>query len=351
MSAKKLMKGNEALGEGALRAGCQAYFGYPITPQNELIEYMARRMVEEKKVFLQAESELAAINMVFGASAAGVRAMTSSSSPGISLKQEGISYLAGAELPGLIVNVQRGGPGLGNISGSQADYFQATKGGGHGDYRLIVLAPTSVQEMYEFPAKAFALSEQYRIPAMILADGILGQMLEPIEPVKIEDKVFSNRHWILDGCKGRSPRKVRSLLMEEGALEEHNYKLQKKYEQVKQKEQTYQSQKTEDAEIVLVAYGTSARVCHSAMLEARKSGKRVGLLRPITLWPFPEDIIKDLTTKAKLFMVVEMCAGQMVEDVKLAVNGCKPVHFYGKPGGGIITTQEILRQIEKLGNK
>ena len=307
---KKLMKGNEALGEGAIKAGCAAYFGYPITPQNELTEYMSKRMLEEKRVFLQSESELAAINMVLGASAAGVKAMTSSSSPGISLKQEGLSYMAGCELPALIVNVQRGGPGLGNIAGSQADYFQATKGGGHGDYHLIVLAPSSVQEMFEMPAQAFALAEKYRNPVMILADGVVGQILEP--------------------------------------MEEHNIKLQKKYKVIKEQEQRCQKQNTEKADIILVAYGTSARVCYSAMLAARKKGLSVGLLRPLTLWPFPVKAIAELTGTAKAFLTVEMSAGQMVEDVKLAVNGRKPVHFYGRAGGGMPTEEEILKEIEKI---
>jgi len=345
---KKLMKGNEALGEGAIKAGCAAYFGYPITPQNELTEYMSKRMLEEKRVFLQSESELAAINMVLGASAAGVKAMTSSSSPGISLKQEGLSYMAGCELPALIVNVQRGGPGLGNIAGSQADYFQATKGGGHGDYHLIVLAPSSVQEMFEMPAQAFALAEKYRNPVMILADGVVGQILEPMEEVKVDSTYHGDRSWVLDGCQGRAPRKIRSLLMEEGALEEHNIKLQKKYKVIKEQEQRCQKQNTEKADIILVAYGTSARVCYSAMLAARKKGLSVGLLRPLTLWPFPVKAIAELTGTAKAFLTVEMSAGQMVEDVKLAVNGRKPVHFYGRAGGGMPTEEEILKEIEKI---
>jgi 2-oxoglutarate/2-oxoacid ferredoxin oxidoreductase subunit alpha len=348
MAGKVLMKGNDALGEGAIQAGCKAYFGYPITPQNELTEYMAKRMLEEKRVFLQSESELAAINMVLGASAAGVRAMTSSSSPGISLKQEGISYMAGCELPGLIVNVQRGGPGLGNIAGSQADYFQATKGGGHGDYHLIVLAPASVQEMYEMPGLAFALAEKYRNPVMILSDGIIGQILEPMEQVKVDTAQQGDRSWVLDGAKGRPPRKIRSLLMEEGALEKHNIKLQEKYKQIKEKEQRYQAQNIEDAEIIIVAYGTSARVGFTVMQEARAQGLKVGLLRPVTLWPFPADIINKLTGQAKAFLVVEMSAGQMVEDVMLAVNGRKPVKFTGRAGGGIPTGEEVLKAVKAL---
>ncbi|MDD5131674.1 MAG: 3-methyl-2-oxobutanoate dehydrogenase subunit VorB [bacterium] len=347
MTTKRLMKGNEALGEGAIQAGCGAYFGYPITPQNELTEYMSRRMLEENRVFIQSESELAAINMVFGASVAGARAMTSSSSPGVSLKQEGLSYMAGCELPGLVVNVQRGGPGLGNISGSQADYFQAVKGGGHGDYHLIVLTPGSVQELYEMPALAFSLSEKYRTPAMILTDGILAQMQEPMEAVKIDTTRDENRDWILDGCKGRAPRKIRSLLMEEGALEAHNRHLQDKYNLIKTQEQRYQLI-NEQAEIMLVAYGISARVCYTAIQEANKKGAKLGLLRPLTVWPFPEKILQELALKVKAFLVVELNAGQMVEDVKLAVNGKTPVHFYGRAGGACVTPGEILKEIEKI---
>ncbi len=344
---KKLIKGNEALGEGAIQAGCGAYFGYPITPQNELIEYMSRRMLEEKRVFVQSESELAAINMVFGASVAGARAMTSSSSPGISLKQEGISYMAGCELPGLIVNVQRGGPGLGNISGSQGDYFQAVKGGGHGDYHLLVFTPGSVQEMYEMPALAFTLSEKYRTPAMILTDGILAQMQEPMEMVKIDASRFKDRNWILDGCKGRTPRKIRSLFMEEGVLEAHNQHLQSKYEEIKKQEQRYQLI-NEQAEIMLVAYGISARIGYTALEDANKKGFKVGLLRPQMVWPFPEKILRELAPKVKAFLVIELNAGQMVEDVKLSVNGKTPVHFYGRSGGGCITPEEVLKEIEKI---
>lgn len=342
---RKLLKGNEALGEGAIQAGCTAYFGYPITPQNELTEHMAKRMLEEKRIFLQAESELAAINMVFGASVAGARAMTSSSSPGISLKQEGISYMAGCELPGLIVNVQRGGPGLGNISGSQGDYFQSTKGGGHGDYRIIVLAPASAQEMYEMPSKAFLLSEKYRIPALMLCDGVMAQVLEPVELTPVKHSFVGKRNWILDGCKGRTPRKICSLLMGEGALEAHNYHLQEKYAAIKKEEQDYEETFLKDAKIVMVAYGVSARICSSAVQKARQQGLKVGLLRPITLWPFPETVIKRLSQRVKSFLVVELSTGQMIEDVKLAVNGKVPVSFLGKPGGGVFNPDEIVKEL------
>jgi len=349
MEDRILMKGNHAVGEGAIQAGCEAYFGYPITPQNELTAYMAKRMIEEGKVFIQAESEIAAINMVFGASLAGVRSMTSSSSPGISLKQEGISYMVGCELPGVIVNIQRGGPGLGNISGAQGDYFQATRGGGHGDYYLIVLAPASVQEMFDLTREAFDLADKYRNPVIILADGILGQMLEP---ARIEKKPLSTfkakKDWILNGCKGREPRMIRSLLMDEGVLEEHNWKLNKKYEKMRTSEVRVETDNLEDAEVALVGYGTSARICNEAMKAARRKGIRVGLIRPITLWPFPDGVIAENLGKLRAFLVVEMSLGQMVEDVRLAVNGKCPVYFYGKPGSGIPEVDVIVDRIEEI---
>ncbi len=345
-----MMKGNHAVGEGGIQGGCQAYFGYPITPQNELTQYMAKRMVEEGRVFIQAESEIAAINMVFGASLAGARAMTSSSSPGISLKQEGISYMVGCELPGVIVNIQRGGPGLGNIAGAQGDYFQATRGGGHGDYYLIVLAPVSVQEMYDLTREAFDLADKYRNPVIVLADGILGQMLEPVKIVKKNPMSDFNtrKDWILDGCKGRKPRMVRSLLMDEGALEEHNLKLNKKYEKMKKTEVRMETDNLKDAEVALVGYGTSARICKEAMELARRKGIKVGLVRPITLWPFPEKVIAENVDRLKAFLVIEMSLGQMVEDVRLATNGKCPVYFYGKAGGGIPEVDVIVERIEKI---
>jgi len=345
-----LMKGNDAVGEGAIQAGCQAYFGYPITPQNEITAYMAKKMLEEGRVFIQAESEIAAINMVFGASLTGARAMTSSSSPGISLKQEGISYMVGCELPGVVVNIQRGGPGLGNISGAQGDYFQATRGGGHGDYYLIVLAPASVQEMYDLTREAFDLADKYRNPVIILADGILGQMLEPvrIEKENPMPNFDTKKDWILNGCKEREPRMVRSLLMDEGALEEHNWKLNKKYEEMKRSEVRVETDNLEDAEVALIGYGTSARICREAMETARKKGMRVGLIRPITLWPFPEKVIAKNVDKLKAFLVLEMSLGQMVEDVRLATDGKCPVYFYGRPGGGIPEVDVIVDRIEKI---
>ncbi len=347
MTGKVLMCGNEACGEGAILAGCKFYAGYPITPQNELTAYVAKRMNETGGVFLQAESELAAINMVFGASAAGARAMTSSSSPGISLKQEGISYLAGCELPCVVVNMQRGGPGLGNIAPSQADYFQAVKGGGHGDYKLIVLAPASVQELLEYTYLAFDLADKYRNPAFILGDGLLGQMMEPIQLSAVSSQLsVVSKPWALTGCKGRKPNIIRSLLLAEGALEEHNKKLQEKFKRMKESEVRVESFHLKDSEIVLVAYGSVARIAKATMENARSMGLRVGLIRPITLWPFPDDIIETMASRAKKFLVVEMSAGQMVEDVRLAVNGKAKVNFYGRMGGGIPTEDEILHEIE-----
>jgi 2-oxoglutarate/2-oxoacid ferredoxin oxidoreductase subunit alpha len=347
---KILMKGNIALCEGAIAANCKAYFGYPITPQNEVPAHMSKRMIELNRVFLQAESELSAINMVLGASAAGVRAMTSSSSPGISLKQEGISYMAGMELPGVIVNVQRGGPGLGNIAGAQGDYFQATRGGGHGDYRTIVLAPHSVQEMYEYVFEAFDLADKYRSPVMVLADGIVGQMMEPVEIPHLTPKEADplKKEWALTGCAGREPRLIRSLLMGEGELEKHNYKLQKKYDEIKKTEVRCEQINVKDADVILVAFGISARVAKSVMKRAAAQGLKVGLIRPITLWPFPEKIISEAASPKRKFLVVEMNMGQMIDDVKLAVNGRCQVEFYGKPGGGLLNQEDIFQKICQL---
>ncbi|MFZ3064627.1 MAG: 3-methyl-2-oxobutanoate dehydrogenase subunit VorB [Nitrospirota bacterium] len=346
---KLLMKGNEALAEAAIRAGCKCYFGYPITPQNEIPEYMSKRMPEVGGVFVQAESEIAAINMVFGASAMGARAMTSSSSPGISLKQEGISYLAGAELPAVIVNIQRGGPGLGNISASQADYFQAVKGGGHGDYRLLVYAPASVQEMVDLTIKGFDMADKYRNPVMILADGVLGQMMEPFEFKEMEKIELPAKTWALTGSKGREPNLIRSLyLKNEGELEQRNYVLKKKYDAMRENEVMYESIFIDDADIILVAYGTSARVSKAAMNLLRKEGIKVGMIRPITLFPFPEEIISKTADRVKKFLVVEMSLGQMVEDVRLSVNGKAEVGFYGRTGGGIVNVEEVCENIRKM---
>ncbi len=342
------MKGNEVVAEAAIRAGCRFYAGYPITPQNEIPEYMSWRMPEVEGVFIQAESELAAINMVYGASAAGARAMTSSSSPGISLKQEGISYLAGAELPSVIVNVQRGGPGLGNISGSQQDYFQAVKGGGHGDYRLLVYAPYNHQELWDLTMKAFDKADEYRNPVMILADGVLGQMMEPFFPKEYTPPTIpSPKDWVLDGCKGREPRVVKSLYLGDGELERHNLNLFKKYERMKEVEVMYETYMVEDADSVLVAFGIAARVCLSAVKLLRSEGLNVGLFRPLTLFPFPDKEINSLARHVKSIHVVELNMGQMVEDVRLAVNGITEVHFYGRAGGSMITPEEIAERIKR----
>ncbi|MDD5459062.1 MAG: 3-methyl-2-oxobutanoate dehydrogenase subunit VorB [Phycisphaerae bacterium] len=342
------MSGNEALAEASILAGLDAYFGYPITPQNEIPAYMSRRMPEEGRVFIQSESELAAINMVFGASATGKRAMTSSSSPGVSLMQEGLSYMAGAELPCVVVNVMRGGPGLGNIAPSQADYFQSTRGGGHGDYRTIVLAPASVQEMADLTQLAFDLADMYRITVMIHTDGILGQMMEPvILEKKLPRADLPAKDWALTGANGRKQNIVRSLLLDDGALENLNYKLQDKYALIAEKETRFETFGLEDAEIVLVAYGAMARAVRSAAKKAREKGIKAGWIRPITLYPFPTEIIRSTAEKTKKFLTVEMSCGQMVEDVRLAVNGIVPVEFYGRTGGGVPTVEQILEQIEK----
>ena len=343
-----LMCGNEALAESAIIAGCDAYFGYPITPQNEITAYMSRRMPEEDRVFVQTESELAAINMVFGASATGKRAMTSSSSPGISLMQEGISFLAGAELPAVVVNVMRGGPGLGNIAPSQADYFQATRGGGHGDYRTIVLGPASVQEMVDYMPLAFDLADQYRITVMILADGILGQMMEPVVLEKKQGRELPPKDWALTGAKERKQNIVRSLWLPEGVLEELNNKLLNKYKHIEQNEVLCEQHQIDDAEVVVVAYGVAARIVRSAVSRAREEGIKAGWIRPITLWPFPTEQISKAAEEFRMFLVVEMSNGQMVEDVRLAVNGRSPVLFHGRPGGGVPSVDEILEQIRQL---
>lgn len=348
MSERILMSGNEALSEAAIIAGLDAYFGYPITPQNEIPAYMARRMPEQGKVFIQSESELAAINMVFGASATGKRAMTSSSSPGISLMQEGMSYLAGAELPAVVVNVMRGGPGLGNISPAQGDYFQATRGGGHGDYRTIVLGPSGVQELVDCMPLAFDLADLYRMTVLILADGILGQMMEPVVLDKKPQRKLPPKDWALTGARDRGQNIVRSLWLADGALEKLNYKLQAKYKQVQQNEVLCEQYKIDDAQIVVVAYGIAARIVRSAVDRARAAGIKAGWIRPITLWPFPTEQISRAADKMRIFLVVELSCGQMVDDVKLAVAGRAPVVFYGRAGGGVPSVDEILERIEQL---
>ena len=351
---KILLSGNEAIAQGAIQAGCSFYAGYPITPQNEIIAYMAKHMSgfsttkgQLPRVFIQAESELAAINMVYGASAAGARAMTSSSSPGISLKQEGISYIAGAQLPAVIVNIMRGGPGLGNIAPSQADYFQATRGGGHGDYHLIVLAPASVQEAYDLTQTSFDLADKYRTPVMILGDGILGQMMEPVQLSTRKIKVNPVKSWALSGCQGRKPNIIKSFFLREGALEEFNLKLQNNYAMIKQKEIRFEGTFLSDAKIVLVAYGTMARIAKSALSQLRSAGRKIGLIRPISLWPFPQQPFSLKRSKVK-YLVLEMSYGQMLEDVRLAVNGRQPVEFLGRSGGGILSEEQIINKVKKI---
>ncbi|MBR5388851.1 MAG: 3-methyl-2-oxobutanoate dehydrogenase subunit VorB [Clostridia bacterium] len=348
MSEKVLMKGNEALAEAAIMAGCRHYFGYPITPQTEVAAYMAKKMPKIGGTFLQAESEIAAINMVIGAAASGVRAMTSSSSPGISLKSEGISYLAGCELPALIVNVQRGGPGLGGIQPSQSDYFQAIKGGGHGDYHLIVLAPASVQEMFDMAFKGFNLSEKYRVPAMILADGTMGQMMEPVS-LDANEVEHYDKPWATVGTGKHEWRNIiNSLSLSPKQLEDWNIERFARYKKIEENEVMYEEYMTEDAEIIIVAFGIAARVSKNAVKEARRRGIKAGMLRPITLWPFPKKALNALADKAKAFLSVELNMGQMADDVKLAVNCKKPVYFYGRTGGVIMTPEEVLNEIEKI---
>jgi len=344
---KQLMSGNHAIGEAAVRAGCRCYFGYPITPQNEIGEHMARRLNEfDDRFFIQAESELAAINMVIGASMAGARAMTSSSSPGISLKQEGISFLCALELPAVIVNMTRGGPGLGNIAPAQSDYFQATRGGGHGDYRTIVLAPSSVQEAADLTIEAFQLADSYRIATVILGDGMLGQMMEPVafpDGKKIPKPPVKD--WTITGARGRPSRFLRSLLLDPSAEEELNWKLARKHERIAAHEVRYEGYQLEDAKMVVVAFGTAARIAKGAIKRTREEGLKVGLLRPITLWPFPHKMIRDLSKRVGNFLVYEMNTGQMVEDVRLALDGKGKVSFYGRPGGVVITPLEMGRVI------
>lgn len=336
-----LMKGNEAMAEAAIQAGCDAYFGYPITPQAELLEWMAKRMPELGRVFVQAESELAAINMALGAAATGSRVLVTSSSPGISLMAEGMSYLAASELPMVLINVMRGGPGLGSIGPSQADYFQATKGHGHGDYRVPVLAPSSIAEAVDLVAESFALAERYRTPVMILADGVMGQVMEPVMPeFRTPERVPGG--WELTGADGRPARIVRSLHLRPEDLEAHNTTLQAKYATIAEREVRWVAEQLEDAEIAIVAYGTAARVARTAIDRARTLGLRVGMFRPITLWPFPSAELAAVATRMRAVVVVEMSAGQLVEDVRLAVEGRVPVFLHGRTGGMVPTPGEVV---------
>ncbi|MEW5865306.1 MAG: 3-methyl-2-oxobutanoate dehydrogenase subunit VorB [Bacillota bacterium] len=351
MGEKVLMKGNEAVAEAAIRAGCRCFFGYPITPQNEIPEYMSRRMPEVGGVFLQAESEVAGSNMVYGAACAGARVMTTSSSPGISLMQEAISYMAGAELPCVIVNIVRGGPGLGGIQGAQSDYFQATRGGGHGDYRLLVFGPSTVQELMDLTMEAFDLADMYRNPVMILGDAILGQMMEPVEFREPPKRDLPPKIWATTGAAGRPKNIISSLYLDPAKLEKHNLHLAEKYKRMAAEQVRYSTYKTEDADIVLVAYGTTARIARAALDKAIERGLSAGLFRPISLWPFPYEALKAATRRAAHVLVVEMSLGQMVEDVRLALGGGKSVHFYGRTGGMSPAPREILDEIVKIVDK
>jgi 2-oxoglutarate ferredoxin oxidoreductase subunit alpha len=349
MTEVKLMKGNEALAEAAIQAGCDAYFGYPITPQSEVLEYLAREMPKYGRVVMQAESEVASINMVYGAAGAGFRTMTSSSSPGISLMQEGISYIAGAELPCLIVNVNRAGPGLGTIQPGQGDYFQSTKGGGHGDYRMIVLAPASVQEMADHVFLGFDLADKYRNPVLMLSDGAIGQMMEKVEFKPYERPVVDKSGWATTGKpKTRERNYITSLHIQPEKMELHNLKLEEKFRQMRENEVRYEEMHTEDAEYLFVAYGLSARICQKSMEIARSKGMKVGLLRPITLFPYPYNRLHELADQLKMVLSVELNSGQMVEDVKLGVNGKVPVEFFGRLGGMMPTPESIVHHLETL---
>ncbi|MDY6835473.1 MAG: 3-methyl-2-oxobutanoate dehydrogenase subunit VorB [Chloroflexota bacterium] len=342
------MNGNSAIGEAAIRAGCQCYFGYPITPQNELTEYMAANLSRRQGCsFVQAESEVSAINMVYGASVAGVRTMTSSSSPGISLKQEGISYLSACELPAVIVNMSRGGPGLGSISAAQSDYFQATRGGGHGDYRNIVLAPSSVQELADFTHSAFSLAEEYHMPVIVLGDGMLGQMVEPVEFKHEVPNELPVREDALRGANSRASRIVKTFTSKPVELEEINWSLFRRYQLIKKKETVCETFMVDDAQLIVAAFGIAARIAKGAIKTARSNGLKVGLLRPISLWPFPSQVVQELAKKTKQFLVFEMNMGQMMEDVQLALEGNGQVSFYGRPGGVIPTPSEFLRVITR----
>ncbi len=349
MTEKVLMKGNEAIAEAAIVAGCRYFFGYPITPQNEVPEYMSRRLPEVGGVFLQAESEVSAINMVYGAAGAGARVMTSSSSPGISLKQEGISYIVGCDLPCFIVNIMRCGPGLGGIQPAQADYFQAVKGGGHGDYHLFVVAPATVQECADLTMEAFDIADMYRVPVMLLGDGYLGTMMEPVQMKEYHSRELPRKDWATTGKNGRKEQNiVNSIYMDPLELEQINIERFKRYEMIKQNEVKYELENCDDADLIVTAYGTTSRIVKSAIALARREGLKVGILRPITLWPFPELAFKEVAKNVKAFLTVEMSMGQMVEDVKLAVNGIKPVYFYGRAGGVVPSPEEIFVEIKKI---
>ena len=346
--ARQFMKGNDAIIVGALAAGCRAYYGYPITPASEIAHAAAQHFPALGGVFIQAESEVSAINMVYGTAGMGVRTMTASSSPGFSLKQEGLSYCAGAELPCVVVNIVRGGPGLGNIAPEQADYFQITKGGGHGNYRLITLAPNGAQEMCDLTMDAFNLADTYRNPACIMADGITGQMMEVVEIPEAKPVPFDHSSWEVKGTPESSGNLISSIVLEPEELEQHNLKLDAKYKEIMAKEVRYEEYRTDDADLIVVAYGVVSRIVYSAVDQAREEGLKVGLLRPITLWPFPSAPIAKLAATAQRFLAVELSTGQMVEDVQLAVNGRAPVHFYGRCGGMVPGGAELLAEFKKV---
>jgi len=341
------MSGNAALAEAAILSGCTHYFGYPITPQNELTEYMAMRMPGAGGVFIQSESEIAAINMVLGASVAGARSMTSSSGPGMSLKQEGVSYLVADELPAVIVNMMRGGPGMGNISAAQSDYFQATRGGGHGDYRTVVLAPGSVQELTEVVPLAFDLADKYRSPVIILGDGMLGQMMEPVDFDGLVRPADYDKSWALTGARGRPAQAIHSLIFDTRLQEEHNWKLQRKFRLIERDEVRYETYLADDAEMIVVAYGSGARIARGAIKRLREENLKVGMIRPVTLWPFPMKALQEMAKTVRDFFVFEMSAGQMVEDVRLALEGQGRIHLYGRPGGVVPTPVELYRIVSR----
>ncbi len=345
---RKFMKGNDAIVVGALAAGCRAYYGYPITPASEIAHAAALHFPALGGTFIQAESEVAAINMVYGTAGTGVRVMTASSSPGFSLKQEGLSYIAGAELPCVVVNVDRGGPGLGNIAPEQGDYFQVTKGGGHGCYRLITLAPNCAQEMCDLTATAFDLADKYRNPACIMADGFIGQMMEPVDVPAAKELPYDHAEWCVRGDEATRHNLISSIWLEPADLEQHNLKLDRKYKEIEAAEVRFEEYRTDDADLIVVAFGIVSRIVYSTIDQAREAGKKVGLLRPITLWPFPSKRLGELAGNAKAFLSVELSTGQMVEDVKLAVNGRAPVHFYGRCGGMVPGAEEILARYDEI---
>lgn len=346
--ARQFMKGNDAIIVGALAAGCRAYYGYPITPASEIAHAASLHFPALGGAFIQAESEVSAINMVYGTAGMGIRTMTASSSPGFSLKQEGLSYCAGAELPCVVVNIDRGGPGLGNIAPEQADYFQVTKGGGHGNYRLITLAPNGAQEMCDLTMLAFELADKYRNPACILADGITGQMMEVVEIPEAVQDLPDHSDWAVDGTAKTHKNLVSSIVLEPEDLEAHNLKMEAKYQILNDKEVLYEEYRTDDADLIVVAYGVVSRIVYSTIDEAREAGLKVGMVRPITLWPFPTKVLRDLADKTGSMLAVELSTGQMVEDVQLAVNGKIPVHFYGRCGGVVPSGKELIEQYRKV---